>query len=76
MNDTAENLITTSTWEVLKEFGFLPDPTVVSDHRPGLSFDFCNFKLSASAVMNNYFQPIVLFGGVLATQRTHRGGVL
>ena len=59
------------TWEVLKELGFQADPTVVySDIRPGLSFDFGNFKLSASAVMGRRFQDVVLFTGVLSTQRS------
>jgi len=69
-NDDAESRITIATWEILQEFGFLPDPAVSSDHRPGLSFDFGNFKLSASAVMSKYFHPIVLFTGILSTPRT------
>jgi hypothetical protein len=59
------------TWEVLEEFGFKPDPSVVySDIHPGLSFDFGNFKLSASAVMGRHFQDVVLFTGVLTTSRS------
>lgn len=58
-------------WEVLKEFGFKPDAAVLaSDIRPGLSFDFGNFKLSASAVMAKCLLPIVSFTSVLATRRT------
>lgn len=59
---------TISTWEVLQDFGFTPDATVLfSDIKPGLSFNFGNFKLSASAVMSKWFEPVVLFTGVLAT---------
>lgn len=61
---------TTPTWAVLEEFGFTPDSTVISDVMPGLSLDFGNFKLSASAVMSKWFKPIVLFTGILATPRT------
>src|SRR5580700_7982451 len=57
-------------WDALKELGFSPDSTVISDDMPGLSFDFGNFKLSASVVINKWFKPVVLFGGVLATPRT------
>jgi hypothetical protein len=57
-------------WDALKELGFSPDSTVISDDMPGLSFDFGNFKLSASVVINKSFKPVVLFGGVLATPRT------
>jgi len=66
MTDTA----TTATWDVLKEFGFAPDAAAISDVMPGLSYDFGNFKLSASAVMGKWFNPVVLFTGVLATPRT------
>lgn len=58
------------TWDILKEFGFQPDASVWSDIQPGLSFDFGNFKLSASAVMNMRFAEVVMFTGVLATPRT------
>lgn len=59
-----------ATWNVLKEFGFAPDHKVISDEMPGLSFDFGNFKLSAGAAMGKGFRPVVLFTGLLATQRT------
>jgi hypothetical protein len=55
------------TWNVLKELGFEPDKTVISDIMPGLSFDFGNFTLSASSVLSLRFQPIILFTGVLLT---------
>jgi hypothetical protein len=59
-----------STWDILKQFGFMPDETVSSDVRPGLSYDFGNFKLSAGCVLNLQLREIVLFTGVLTTQRT------
>lgn len=58
------------TWDVLKEFGFLPDDSVMSDIQPGLSIDFGNLKLTASAVLSRYFKEVVMFGGVLATSHT------
>ena len=66
MTDTASIAV----WDVLKEFGFAPNSSVISDVMPGLSFDFGNFKLSASAVMGTMFRPVVLFTGVMATSRT------
>lgn len=73
--EAARDRITTETatiavWDVLQEFGFAPDSAVISDLVPGLSFDFGNFTLSASAVMGKLFRPVVLFTGVLATPRT------
>ena len=62
--------MTTTTWDMLKEFGFAPDAAVISDAIPGFSFDFGNFKLSASAVMGEHLRPVVLFTGVLATPGT------
>jgi hypothetical protein len=59
-----------STWEVLQELGFQPDPNVYSDVRPGLSFDFGNFVLTASCVMNLRFAAVVLFGGCLVSPRS------
>ena len=43
---------TTHTWDALKAFGFRPDADVVSDIRPGLRFDFRDFTLAASAVVD------------------------
>ena len=40
--------------------------------QPGLSFDFGPFTLSASAALGKYFEPVVLFTGVLATPRIIR----
>jgi len=60
----------TTTWDVLREFGFLPDDQVISDVMPGLSFDFGNFKLSASCVTNMRFVEVVLLTGVMATSRS------
>jgi hypothetical protein len=59
-----------TSWDVLKDFGFVPDDSVMSDIMPGLSFDFGGFELSASAVMGNSLHPVVLFTGVFATPRT------
>jgi hypothetical protein len=67
---TRDVATTIATWDVLQEFGFAPDTAVISDDVPGLSYDFGNFKLAASAVMGKAFQPVVLFTGVLATPRT------
>lgn len=56
---------TIPTWELLPSLGFQPDDTVVySDVHPGLSFDFGNFKLSASCLMNMSFVEVVLFTGI------------
>jgi hypothetical protein len=66
MNDEA----TIATWDVLHDLGFQPDDAVYSDVSPGLSFDFGNFKLSASCVTNLRVVEVVLFTGVVATPRT------
>jgi len=58
------------TWAVLSELGFNPDDSVMSDIQPGLSFDFGNLKLTASAVLSSSFQQVVLFVGTLASART------
>lgn len=58
------------TWDILKELGFARDDSVISDISPGLSFDFGNFRLTASCVTNLQFVKVVLFGGVLASRRT------
>ncbi len=61
----------TGIWNILQEFGFDPDVNnMMSDIRPGLRFDFGNFTLHASAVVENQFQDVVLFTGVLSTART------
>jgi len=59
-----------STWGLLPSLGFLPDPRVMSDVMPGLSCNFGNVKVSASCVMSRYFKEVVLFTGVLKTERT------
>lgn len=58
------------TWEILKAFGFQPDTAVVSDIQPGLSYDFGNFTLSVSAVINLRFAEVIMCSGVLSTRRT------
>jgi len=62
------NEATIATWDLLQDFGFRPDDGVVAEVRPRLSFDFGNFKLSASCVTNPRFVEVVLFTGVLATR--------
>jgi hypothetical protein len=59
---------TVSTMDSLRCLGFQPDPTVVSDGRPGLCFDFGNLTLQASSCLNLRCVEIVLFGGVLSMQ--------
>jgi len=61
-----------STWELLRDLGFAEDQRVFSDLLPGLSFDFGNFKLSASAVTNLLGAQIVLLSGAMFTERTAR----
>jgi hypothetical protein len=61
---------TISTWDTLMELGFLPDEEVISDMQPGLSFEFGNFKLSASGCTNMRFAEIVLFTGAMITPRS------
>jgi hypothetical protein len=61
---------TVATWDVLPGFGFAPDAAVISDVMPGLSLDFGNLKVSASAVMGKQLQPVVLFTGWLTNSRT------
>jgi hypothetical protein len=58
-----------STWDLLRVLGFVEDRTVVSDVMPGLSFNFGNFKLSASACVNLRVRQVVLLTGVIATRR-------
>jgi hypothetical protein len=59
------------SWDLLKALGFQPDANVHSDVRPGLSYNFGNFKLSASAVTSmRSFSEVVLFTGVMASQRS------
>jgi hypothetical protein len=57
-------------WNLLSDLGFVSDPTVISDEKPGLSFNFGNFKLSAGCVMNMSFEEVVLFTGVLVRPRS------
>jgi len=58
------------TWDVLQDLGFAPDAGVMSDVMPGLSYDFGNFKLTASCVMNLRFGEVVLFlGGMISRDR-------
>lgn len=68
---TVNQQATIATFDALRELGFQPDYTVVySDVKPGLSFDFGNFKLSASCLLNLRVVEVVLFTGILRTPRT------
>jgi hypothetical protein len=58
------------TWDVLKEFGFQPDDSVISEIRPGLGLDFGTFKLSASGLTNRWFKDVVMLTGIHVTSRT------
>jgi hypothetical protein len=60
----------TVTMDSLRCLGFRPDPTVVSDGCPGLSFDFGNITLRASSCLNLRCVEIVLFTGTLLTPRS------
>lgn len=64
------NATSIDTWAALRDFGYTPDPAVISDEMPGLSIDFGSFKLSASVGMNRGFRPVIMFSGVLVTSRT------
>lgn len=57
-------------WDILKSLGFKEDPNVISDSKPGLSFNFGNFKLSAGHLLNMSFQDVVLLSGIMSTPRT------
>jgi hypothetical protein len=62
---------TIATFDVPRDLGFQPDDTVLYSHvKPGLSFDFGNFKLSASCLLNVRFVEVVLFRGILATSHS------
>ena len=58
------------TMDSLRDLGFQPDPTIVSDGCPGLSFDFGNLTLRASSCLNLRCVEIVFFTGVLSTPRS------
>jgi hypothetical protein len=57
-------------WDVLPSLGFLPDANVISDVQPGLSRDFGNLRLSASCGTNRNFREVVLFMGILTSERS------
>jgi hypothetical protein len=61
---------TVATMDLLRRLGFQPDPTVISDDSPGLSFDFGNLTLRARSCINLRCVEVVLFSGVLATSRS------
>lgn len=70
MNKSETNSI--PTWDVLIDLGFVPEDNDLSEICPGLSYDFGNFKLSASAVTNQWYRSVVLFTGVLVEPRKLR----
>ena len=55
------------TGDALLELGFQPDPTVISDGYPGLSFNFGNLTLRACSCLNLRYVEVVLCSGVLST---------
>lgn len=57
------------TWLVLQDFGFDVDQSVISDEYPGLSYNFGNFKLSASCFLNQRCVKVVHFAAVLVSSR-------
>lgn len=59
-----------ATWVALRDLDFQPDSKNIFGDMPDLSYDFGNFILSASWVMNRWFAEVVLLTGVLRTQRT------
>jgi hypothetical protein len=61
---------TVFTMDSLRCLGFQPDPTVVSEGGPGLSFDFGNLTVHASCCRNLRAAEIVFFTGVLSTPRS------
>lgn len=63
---------TIPTWDVLLNLGFVVDPDVISESKPGLSCDFGNLKLTAGHLCNRYWKPVVVLGGILSTPRTGR----
>lgn len=58
------NTASIATWDVLQQFGFTADTSMFSKLRPGLNYDFGNFELTASWVMNRHLVDVVLFTGV------------
>jgi hypothetical protein len=58
------------TMDSLRCLGFQPDPTVISDGYPGLTFDFGNLTLRAGCCLNLRCVEVVLFSGVFPTPRS------
>lgn len=59
-----------STWDCLVSLGFVVDPDVISDHKPGLSYSFGKFKLTAGHMPNLHFRNVVVLGGILSTRNS------
>jgi len=64
---------TIETRDALFGLGFQPDENVLSDVRPGQSFDFGNFTLRAGCMINLSFAEIVLFTSVQSKTRSMTG---
>ena len=62
---------TLATWDLLKDLGFQPDDEcIASKLGPALSFDFGNFKLSASCGMaKGSFREVVVLDGLWGSPR-------
>lgn len=58
-----------ATWDVLQDFGFTADSSVLSDAMRGLSYHFGNFKLLAYSLTNKRFVDVVMFFGILTSPR-------
>jgi len=56
--------LTTATWDALKSFGF------TEGQSQRLEYDFGNFQLTASRVINCRFANVVMFSGVMTTARS------
>lgn len=59
-----------ATMEALALFGFLPDPHVMSDGCPGMSYDLGGFKLTAGQFLSLRMQEVVSFGAIYSTKRS------
>lgn len=55
---------------VLRSLGFVQDPALVSDPPGGLAYDFGEFKLFASFIVNRSFRPVVMLSAVVTAART------
>lgn len=58
-----------STWNILQNLGFQEDWSVISEHGAGLTFNFGNFDLSASRLLNRWLVESVQFQGIMKSPR-------